>query len=229
MDAGGGGRSSNELPWAAVFDSAANLRALSAIQADGFRAASELVDRFVRMASAGIGAYGQPAQPVTPSGGHDQTDLFGATGLEPFVASWWAMVDQFLKLPVQQREQPSAPAEPTLDLATATASGCVQLTAAPTGVATAELWLRNSGSVDLGKIRLRCGGLLADHGGTIGSEVAGFEPEIVPMPGRSSRGITVQFELPRHTAAGTYRGMILVDGHPGVWLPLVLVLGQGAS
>ena len=44
---------SNDLPWASVFDSAANMRALSAVQADGFRAASELVDRFVRMAAAG--------------------------------------------------------------------------------------------------------------------------------------------------------------------------------
>ncbi|KWX67571.1 hypothetical protein ASJ79_21350 [Mycobacterium sp. NAZ190054] len=227
MDAGGGGRSSNDLPWASVFDSAANLRALSAIQADGFRAASELVDRFVRMASAGIGAYGQPAQPVTPAGAQDRADLFGATGLEPFVASWWAMVEQFLKLPAQC-EQPSGAAEPTLDLATATASGCVRLTATPNGAATSELWLRNSGSVDLGKIRLRCGGLLADHGATIGPEVTGFDPEIVPMPGRSSRGVTVQLELARQTAPGTYRGMVLVDGHPDVWLPLVLVLGQGA-
>ena len=42
---------SNDLPWASVFDSAANMRALSAIQADGFRAASELVDRFESAAS----------------------------------------------------------------------------------------------------------------------------------------------------------------------------------
>ena len=38
----------DDLPWASVFDPAANARALSAIQAEGFRAASRIVDRFVR-------------------------------------------------------------------------------------------------------------------------------------------------------------------------------------
>ena len=36
-----------DLPWASVFDPEANARALSAIQARGFRAATEVVDRFV--------------------------------------------------------------------------------------------------------------------------------------------------------------------------------------
>ena len=35
-------------PWASVFESAAIARALSAIQAEGFRAASRIVDGFVR-------------------------------------------------------------------------------------------------------------------------------------------------------------------------------------
>ena len=39
----------SDLPWASVFDPANNMRALGEIQARGFRAATELVDRFVRM------------------------------------------------------------------------------------------------------------------------------------------------------------------------------------
>ena len=59
---------SNDLPWASVFDSAANMRALSAVQADGFRAASELVDRFVRMAAAGLdGSKSSAARRLTVS------------------------------------------------------------------------------------------------------------------------------------------------------------------
>ena len=45
-----------DLPWTAVFDPVANARALSAIQAEGFRAATRLVDRFVTIAeTAGNG------------------------------------------------------------------------------------------------------------------------------------------------------------------------------
>ena len=40
----------SDLPWAAVFDPVANARALSAIQARGFSAAAQLVDRFVQIA-----------------------------------------------------------------------------------------------------------------------------------------------------------------------------------
>ena len=59
-----------DLPWASVFDPAANARALSAIQARGFRAASEVVDRFVRITERGFGAptradrRGRPAQRI---------------------------------------------------------------------------------------------------------------------------------------------------------------------
>ena len=41
------------------------MRALSAVQADGFRAASELVDRFVRIAAAGLNGNETSAPPPT--------------------------------------------------------------------------------------------------------------------------------------------------------------------
>ena len=37
----------SEIPWSAAFDPSINIRALGEIQARGFRAASDLVDRFV--------------------------------------------------------------------------------------------------------------------------------------------------------------------------------------
>ena len=46
----------DDLPWATVFDPAANARALGAIQAEGFRAASRIVDRFAQMAGPKDGA-----------------------------------------------------------------------------------------------------------------------------------------------------------------------------
>src|SRR5271163_3839665 len=42
----------SDIPWTSVFDPALNIRALGEIQARGFRAATEIVNRFVRMADA---------------------------------------------------------------------------------------------------------------------------------------------------------------------------------
>ena len=53
MDGGGQNGQRHDVPWASVFDPAANLRALTTIQAEGFRAASEIVDRVVRWPRSG--------------------------------------------------------------------------------------------------------------------------------------------------------------------------------
>jgi hypothetical protein len=215
---------SNDLPWASVFDSAANMRALSAIQADGFRAASELVDRFVRMAAAGLNGSESPVPPA-PAANGEPADLYGATGLEPFVASWWAAVDQFLRISAPRREgEPAEVDTATLDFAAAQARGQLQLCTVAPGAATAEVWLHNRGPVDMGKVALRCSDLLSHDGRVIAARLMRFEPDIVPMPARSSRGVTVEVDIDEHVAPGSYRGMLVTDGHPDVWLPIELVV-----
>jgi hypothetical protein len=215
---------SNDLPWASVFDSAANMRALSAIQADGFRAASELVDRFVRMAAAGLNGSESSAPPATPANG-EPADLYGATGLEPFVTSWWATVDQFLRMSSPRRgEEPVEADTATLDFAAAQATGRLQLCTVAPGAATSEVWLHNRGPVDMGKVALRCSDLLSHNGRVIAARLMRFEPDIVPMPARSSRGVTVEVDIDEHVAPGSYRGMLVTDGHPDVWLPIELVV-----
>jgi hypothetical protein len=51
-----------------------------------------------------------------------------------------------------------------------------------------------------------------------------FDPEPVPMPARSSRGAVVTIQVADNAAPGVYRGTLLVDGYPELWLPLVLTL-----
>ena len=215
---------SSDLPWSSVFDPGANMRALSAVQADGFRAASELVDRFVRIAAAGLNANETSAPPPRD----EPADLYGATGLEPFVTSWWAMVDQFLRITSPLRERETAEADtPTLDFATAQGSHCtgrLQLSTVAPGSATAEVWLHNRGPVDMGKVVLRSGDLLSHEGSVITARLMGLEPDIVPMPARSSRGVTVEVDIDENVAPGSYRGMLVADGHPDVWLPIELVV-----
>ena len=220
------GGSTNDVPWASVFDSAANMRALSAIQADGFRAASELVDRFVRMASTDLGGMRRP-EPATSQADADLADRFGATGLEPLVASWWAMVDQFLRVPTPrdgEQIQPGADLPARFDLAAARATGRLYLETVPGGTTTTELWLHNAGSVDMGKVRLLCGDLLAHSGALVRAQMLRFEPDVVAMPPRSARGVTVEIGADDDVEPGSYRGTVLVDGHPSLWLPVELVI-----
>jgi hypothetical protein len=233
VDRGDGDGNINELPWASVFDPAANARALSAIQAEGFRAASELVDRFVRIAATGVGGNGRSGGRSAPSAApltQDQrADLFGATDIEPLIRSWWSMVGQFL-LGTAPRALDSPGAEPaTLDFSNAEAKGRLHLEATVPGTTTAEVWLHNRAPKDLGEVQLRSSDLLAHDGGMIGSGAVTFIPAAVPMPGRSSRGIELKLGVPQGVQAGLYRGTLLVEGHPELWLPLVLTVHSSVS
>ena len=92
MDRGAGDSGTGDLPWASVFDPAANARALSAIQAEGFRAASALVDRFIRSAGVGRIASDRPAGSTVPPDVEQRENLYGALDLEPLMRSWFSML-----------------------------------------------------------------------------------------------------------------------------------------
>lgn len=222
MDRGNGDGSIGDMPWASVFDPAANARALSAIQAEGFRAASALVDRFVRIATTGVSRNGQPATSGRADG--EPADLFGAAEIEPLIRSWWSLVGQFLLGAAPRGAAPADAVPPSLDISAAAAEGQVDLAASAPGVATAEVWLHNRGAADLGQVRLRCSDLLAHDGGVLGCAAVCFDPPAVDMPGRSSRGIEVRADLPLGVAPGIYRGTLLAEGHPSLWLPVVLTV-----
>lgn len=231
MDGGKSNGSSGDLPWAAVFDPAANARALSAIQAEGFRAASELVDRFVRIATTGLGGAAPtpaaPASPAMPLTNDQRADLFGATNVEPLIRSWWSVVGQFLggSAPGIPAAGPPAPPVPaSLDFAADEAKGRLDLEAAVGGSASTVVWLHNLGTDDLGEIRLRCSELLSGDGGVLKSSAVQFDPAVIPMPGRSSRGIAMKIKVARNTAPGVYRGNMVVEGYPELWLPVVMTV-----
>ena len=74
----------------------------------------------------------------------------------------------------------------------------------------------------MGKVRLRCSDLLSHDGATIDSSCVRFEPDTVLMPGRCSRGVTMEVDVAQEHPPGVYRGTLLADGHADVWLPVVL-------
>ena len=229
MDRGTGDGSINDLPWASVFDPAANARALSAIQAEGFRAASEIVDRFARIATTGLNGKDRSTTSAAPLTNDQRADLFGATDIEPLIRSWWVMIGQFLLGSAPQVPDPVTADGASLDFSSDKASGRLDLGATAPGVATAGVWLHNRGADDLGRVRLRCSDLLANDGCVISSDAVTLDPAVVPMPTRSSRGIDVKIEVPQGVRSGIYRGTLLVEGHPELWLPVVMTVRSSVS
>lgn len=206
-----------DLPWGAVFDPALNARALNAVQARGFRAAREVVDRFIAMA----------AETEFANAARTSEDGRNGTGidLDRVLNSWQGLLGQFAEtVRGAATEQRGGPA--MFDLRAENATGQVTLETTEPGAVTGEIWLHNGGPDDLGKVRLRCSDLLAPDGALIAAECVRFEPDVVPMPARSSRGITVEVDVSESHSGGTYRGTLLAEGHDDVWLPIVLVFGE---
>ncbi|HET9875642.1 MAG TPA: hypothetical protein VFQ37_07725 [Mycobacterium sp.] len=210
----------DDLPWAAVFDPAANARALSAIQAEGFRAASRIVDRFVR--AVGPDGNGQIDTGAT-NGDTGDTGAAGLAEFERLTRAWWSMAGQFL-LRAMPVSAPSGGGVLALDLNNPDSKGVLTLEAPISGSASAEIWLHNRGSEDRPDVRLQCSDLLSHDGDVIGADAVLLDAAVVPMPRRSSRGVAVTINLGPEVRPGIYRGTLLASGHPDLWLPVVLTV-----
>jgi hypothetical protein len=209
-----------EAPWASVFDPDANLRAVGEVQARGFRAASEVVDRFVRLASkTNVANAGQSSSSSeVEHNGNKQTREPLGLDVDRFVGSWESLMGRL----VQSLRGSPAPRFPTLDLTITESYGVLSLSAVPGGRACSEVWLHNGGPKDLGEVKLRCSDLLRHDGGVVAAHSVRFEPDVVAMPARSSRGVCVEVDVAEVLPAGAYRGTLLAHGHPDVWLPVLL-------
>ncbi|KAA0105157.1 hypothetical protein [Mycolicibacterium sp. P1-5] len=219
----------HDVPWASIFDPAANVRALTAVQAEGFRAASELVDRFVRMVATRPDGGSAAARQSTPLTNEQRADLLGATDVEPLIRSWWAMAGQFLMGGAPQTSPQAAAASPALDFTGSASAGRLEFEAEVGQTATTEVWLHNAAMQDLGRIRLRCSDLMADDGSVIGSAVIRLEPKTVPVPARSSRGVGLTVKVANKIKPGLYRGTMLVEGRPELWLPVALTVRPASA
>jgi hypothetical protein len=223
MDGGNNG-DIHDVPWASIFDPAANVRALTAVQAEGFRAASELVDRFVRMVATRPDGGAATVRQAAPLSAEQRADLLGATDVEPLIRSWWAMAGQFLMGGAPQTSAPVAAISPALDFTDSAASGRLEFETEVGGTATGEVWLHNAADHDLGRICLRCSELMAEDGSVIDAAATRLNPKAVPVPGRSSRGVGVTAKVAKKVKPGVYRGTMFVEGRPELWLPVALTV-----
>jgi hypothetical protein len=204
----------SDLPWATVFDPVANARALSAIQARGFSAATQLVDRFIKIAESSTNGTAQKAASNTNKATDNDVDLI--------LSTWWSLFGQLL------RTMPGAGAlrgdGARFDLADETASGGARLDADGPGLVIGEVWLHNGGTHDIESVRLRCSDLLAHDGAKVSSDAVRFAPEKFTLPARSSRAVSLQVDVTPGIAQGRYRGTLLAEGYPELWLQLTLTL-----
>lgn len=223
MDGGNNG-DMHDVPWASIFDPAANVRAFTAVQAEGFRAASELVDRFVRMVATRPDGSAATVRQPAPMSNEQRADFLGATDVEPLIRSWWAMAGQFLMGGAPQTSSHAEAVSPTLDFTGSGSTGRLEFEAEVGDAATTEVWLHNAAEQDLGRIRLRCSDLMADDGSVIPAAAIQLDPKVVPVPGRSSRGVKVTVKLATNVEPGLYRGTVLVEGRPELWLPVALTV-----
>lgn len=202
-----------DLPWASVFDPTANARALSAIQAEGFRAASQLVDRLVHLVD-GPAARAPDTAPTAPSVPQNGS---GSSDLERMTAAWWGMFGQLLLRPLPGMAASSA----GLDLR-AGADGGITLTARPGAVVESEVWLHNRTTDDMGVLALRCSDLFSHDGLVIGAPSIAVDPNPLAMPARCSRAAGLRVSVAADAPDSVFRGTLLVAGHPELWLPVVV-------
>jgi hypothetical protein len=207
------------LPWASVFDTASNLRALGEIQRRGVRAAGEVVDRLVRSVD------GDPTSTEAPGSFDGETNDAGRADFNSLTDTWTSLLRGLAESFGELLQTPGADGEPALHFGQEASAGVVRLEVSGAGPVRAEIWLHNRTEVAIAGVVLRGSDLLSGDGALISAGAIGFEPPgAVPMPARSSRGIDVVVDLPPDSIPGTYRGTLLVQDHPDVWLPVVLIV-----
>ena len=211
---------SGPLPWASVFDPAANARALGEIQARGLRAASELVDRLVEAVDGRRHATGDGGP--APSAG--EQDLASLPATDRLVQLWGDVLRTGMEV-LTGLSRPGADAdEPWVDVSSGVIT-VVQLEAEPGGRAEVVLWLSTEEETAIEGLVLRSTDLTAPDGGIIAGEAVRFVPAAVEIRRGDPVQVAVQVDIYGDCPSGAYRGTISASGAPHLWMPVEVIVG----
>lgn len=224
---------------ASRLDPATGIQALVDVQRRGLHAANELVDRLVRSVDGERDDVGD-ADPYDTSAGsgasrRDASAAPFAPGPTDDLVRLWVEVVRLGLETFGQFLMPGGPGRPgggagaaALDVATAASTGVVRVVMPPapssganTDRAGAEVWLHNGSADAYSEVALHCGDLRASDGTVLPAASVRFDPSVMDLPARSSRGVIVS--VGADTPPGTYRGVVLAAGVPDAWLPIEVV------
>jgi hypothetical protein len=192
------------------FDPVAGMRAMADIQAEGLRAASELLERILRSEPAGSGSGSRSRSP--------------AGDYSALVDAW----TDLLRRTISGLTQPGQPGAVTVPIDSSGVLPPVRLSLDGSGDgdgAVAEVWLHNGTFSAVGPVALRCGPLTASDGAVLEGAGVRFEPrQVALLPSRSSQAVVVSLDATGPLRPGTYRGTIQADGAPRLWLPIEVAI-----
>ena len=230
---GRSGDRANEYPWSSLFDPIANARALADVQAQGLRAASELVERLARSVD---GAESHPPAADDADGtGDGRSRMSEATRL---LDAWVELLQRSAEAFGRTVETRAAETDRVeIDLDAGSASGMLRIEVDDTGAVRsgpAEAWLHNLTHALIGPLTVHCSELRASEAGVFPARLT-FEPaHLDELPARSNRGVAVAIAVDENATQrplqpGTYRGLVQVTGAPKVWLPVEVVVVSDAT
>lgn len=199
--ANGGREPKRSLP---PFDPVAGMRAVADIQAEGLRAASDLLERILR------------SEPDVP----DARTRSVTGGMGALVEAWTDLLQRTVAALA------GGPGALTVAIDANGAGPQVRLAVDETGAGEAtDVWLHNGTLDPAGPLALRCGPLADVDGAVLDGAQVGFEPgEVESLPARSSRAVAVSLTAGGPLRPGTYRGTIQAHGAPRLWLALEVVV-----
>ena len=189
-----------------AFDPVAGMRAVADIQAEGLRAAGDLLERILRSEPEAPGT-----RPPSSTG-----------GVGALVEAWTDLLQRTLAA----MATPGEPGALTVAIDANGAGPPVRLAVDESGTVQAtEVWLHNGTFSAVGPLALRCGPLSDADGAVLDGAEVGFEPrEVDLLPARSSRAVVVSLAAAGPLRAGTYRGTIQAHGAPRLWVALEVVV-----
>ena len=186
---------------------------LGEIQRRGLRAAGELVDRLI----VAVDGDGDERGNSTGDGPGPAT----ASPTVDLVRVWLELLQRGVEALDGAAGGGGFSGAATADLGAGTATGVVRIRLDGERRASAEVWLHNGTAEAIAGLAFHCGELRAADGTSLPAGAIRFGPSrLDELPARSSRGVAVEATVPGGTAAGAYRGVILVAGAPDVWLPI---------
>jgi hypothetical protein len=220
-----------------ALDDVAQGREFVDVERRGLLAADELVDRLVRAVDGDHDERaGQPrAESGGPSPRRAAPALLRLGGAEDLMRVWVQFLrvglDAFADLlPSEGADGPDDCAHAALVDTRGVATGMVRISVARADSASAdgtdppraEVWLHNGSRAPGPAVALHCGDLRAADGAVLPAASVRFDPPLVDLPARSSRGVGVSVD--DDASPGTYRGVVLATGIPDAWLPIEVVI-----